>query len=94
MARLGVSSTIYVNVDTPNLGFTHFLGGEGGQLKKPPCILTSCFNFKHILTSFLKLPLFLGVLCCISSPTVATDEKKCKHKYKMYKIKCKKNKIL
>ena len=30
------------------------------------------------MTSFLKLPLFLGVLCCISSPTVATGEKKCK----------------
>ena len=28
-ARLGVSRTIYVNVDTPNLGFTffNFLGG-------------------------------------------------------------------
>ena len=27
MARLGVSRPIYVNVDTPNLGFTYFLGG-------------------------------------------------------------------
>ena len=32
-ARLGVSRTIYVNVDSPNLGFTYFLGG-GGAFKK------------------------------------------------------------
>ena len=28
LARLGVSGTIYVNVDSPNLGFTYFLGGS------------------------------------------------------------------
>ena len=31
-ARLGVSRTTYVNVDSPNLGFPYFLGGY--QLKK------------------------------------------------------------
>ena len=42
-ARLGVSRTIYVNVDSPNLGFTYFnfLGGGGGQLKKSPCMLSA-----------------------------------------------------
>ena len=37
-ARLGVSRTIYVNVDTPNLGFTYFNFLGGDQLKKPPCM--------------------------------------------------------
>ena len=38
-ARLGVSRTIYVAVDSPNLGFPyfHFLGGY--QLKETPCII-------------------------------------------------------
>ena len=36
MARLSVSRTIYVNVDTPNLGFTHFNFLGGYQLKKHP----------------------------------------------------------
>ena len=36
-ARLGVSRSIYVNVDTPNLGFTFFNFLGGGELKKPPC---------------------------------------------------------
>ena len=35
-ARLGVSRTIYVNVDSPNLGFTYFnILGEA-QCKKTP----------------------------------------------------------
>ena len=33
-ARLGVSRTIYVNADLPNLGFQYFLGGISE--KKPP----------------------------------------------------------
>ena len=37
-ARLGVSWTIYINVDTPNLGFTNFTFLGGYQLKKMPCI--------------------------------------------------------
>ena len=38
--RLGVSRTIYVNVDSPNLGFPYFnfLGGLPVK-KKTPCIL-------------------------------------------------------
>ena len=46
-ARLGVSRSIYVNVDTPNLGFTYFnffllfflffFFFWGGGEKKPPC---------------------------------------------------------
>ena len=35
-ARLGVSRTIYVNVDSPNLGFTYFNFLGGGQLKNHP----------------------------------------------------------
>ena len=37
-ARLGVSRTIYVDVDSPNLGFSYlnFLGGR--QSQKTPCI--------------------------------------------------------
>ena len=34
LARLGVSRPIYVNEDSPNLGFPYFLGGY--QLKKHP----------------------------------------------------------
>ena len=37
-ARLGVSRTIYVNVDSRNLGFTYFNFLGGGQSKKTPCI--------------------------------------------------------
>ena len=41
-ARLGVSWPIYVNVDSPNLGFTF----QGVPLKKTPCIFTThnCTN--------------------------------------------------
>ena len=47
-ARLGVSRTIYVDVDSPNLGFSYlnFLGGR--QSQKTPCITCVClktFNF-------------------------------------------------
>ena len=35
-ARLGVSRPIYVNVDTPNLGFPYFNFLGGYQLKKHP----------------------------------------------------------
>ena len=34
--RLGISRTIYVNVDSPNLGFTYFNFLGGYQLKKHP----------------------------------------------------------
>ena len=39
-ARLGVSRPIYVNVDSPNLGFPYFyfLGGVPVKKKKAPCI--------------------------------------------------------
>ena len=37
-ARLGVSRTIYVNVDSPNLGFPYFYFLGGYQWKKSPCI--------------------------------------------------------
>ena len=36
LARFGVSGTIYVNVDSPNLGFTYLNVLGGGQLKKHP----------------------------------------------------------
>ena len=46
--NLGVSKMIYVNLDSPNLGFPYFnfssslffffFFGGGGQLKKEPCI--------------------------------------------------------
>ena len=48
-ARLGVSRSIYVNVGTPNLGFTYF-NFLGGELKKPPCIL---LDHRAINTKFL-----------------------------------------
>ena len=37
MYGLGVSRTIYVNVDSPNLGFPYFLGEA--QCKKHPVIV-------------------------------------------------------
>ena len=37
-ARLGVSRPIYVNVDSPNLGFPYFNFLGGYQLKKTPCM--------------------------------------------------------
>ena len=36
LARLGVSRPIYVNVDSPNLGFPYFYFLGGYQLKKHP----------------------------------------------------------
>ena len=36
-ARLGVSRPIYVNVDSPNLGFPYFNFLGGYQWKKTPC---------------------------------------------------------
>ena len=41
-ARLGVSRPIYVNVDSPNLGFTYFNFLGGYQWKKSPCIMIEC----------------------------------------------------
>ena len=38
-ARLGVSRTIYVNVDSPNLGFSYFNFLGGYQRKKSPCMI-------------------------------------------------------
>ena len=37
-SRLCVSRTIYVNVDSPNLGFTYFNFSGEAQCKKTPCI--------------------------------------------------------
>ena len=37
-ARLGVSGTIYVNVDSPNLGFPYFNFLGEAQCKKTPCM--------------------------------------------------------
>ena len=37
-ARLGVSRPIYVNIDTPNLGFPYFNFLGGYQLKKHPAL--------------------------------------------------------
>ena len=39
LARLGVSRLIYVNVDSPNLGFPYFKLFRGVPVKKTPCIL-------------------------------------------------------
>ena len=38
LARLGVSRTIYVNVDSPNLGFSYSNFSGEAQCKKTPCI--------------------------------------------------------
>ena len=37
LTRLGVSRTIYVNVDSPNLGFPYFSFLGEAQCKKTPC---------------------------------------------------------
>ena len=39
LGRLGVSSPIYVNVDSPNLGFPYFNFLRGYQRKKHPVLL-------------------------------------------------------
>ena len=39
-ARLGESRTIYVNVDSPKLGFPYFNFLGGYQLKKTPSIMS------------------------------------------------------
>ena len=54
--RKGVSRTIYVNVDSPNLGFSNFLGG------------TSEKNTLYIIAATVQHPLeiaFLKVLTAI-----------------------------
>ena len=53
-ARLGVSRTIYVNVDSPNLGFPYFNFLGGGQLKKSPCIWKLCKELPHSVVSSLR----------------------------------------
>ena len=47
--NIGVSRTIYVNVDTPNLGFTYFnfLGGVGA-VKKTTLYFTQYFTHIYI----------------------------------------------
>ena len=53
----GVSRPIYVNVDSPNLGFTYFNFLGGGQLKKPPCIFQyTCLNV-NMLCPCLCVPI-------------------------------------
>ena len=42
-ARFGVSWTIYVNVDSPNLGFPYFNFLGEAQWKKLPCNLLMDF---------------------------------------------------
>ena len=57
-ARLGVSGTIYGNVDSPNLGFIYFkfLGGPV-KIKKTPCIVTITIfeNSSNIISEREKL---------------------------------------
>ena len=56
-ARLGVSRTIYANVDTPNLGFTYvFFGGGGAQLKNPLYVYTIVVIIVTILFTFYLFP--------------------------------------
>ena len=45
LASLGVSRRIYVNVDSPNLGFPYFNFLGEVQCKKTPCI---CFKLDHM----------------------------------------------
>ena len=47
-AWLGVSRPIYVNVDSPNLGFTYFNFLGGFQLKKTPCNICSMHNMHDL----------------------------------------------
>ena len=51
LARLGVSWTIYVNVDSPNLGFPYlnFLGEA--QCKKTPCICRCMPNILYLVVA-------------------------------------------
>ena len=44
-AKLGVSRPIYVNVDSPNLGFTYFNFLGGYQLKKHPVCMRALLLF-------------------------------------------------
>ena len=53
-ARLGVSGTIYVNVDSPNLGFPHFNFLGGYQLKKKCCALLSLENLTNKLLQLIE----------------------------------------
>ena len=49
LARLGVSRPIYVNVDSPNLGFPHFNFLGGYQWEKTPC------NFVYVCVLLFSL---------------------------------------
>ena len=44
LASLGVSRRIYVNVDSPNLGFPYFNFLGEAQCKKTPCISPNCWQ--------------------------------------------------
>ena len=49
LARLGVSRTIYVNIDSPNLGFPYFNFLGEAQFKITPCITDCTYYRKAVL---------------------------------------------
>ena len=61
LARLGVSRTIYVNVDSPNLGFPYFNFLGETQCKKTPCMLPK--GLQNNTKSARQPPLPLYTLC-------------------------------
>ena len=66
LARLGVSRTIYVNVDSPNLGFSYFNFLGEAQCKITPCISWLVFSEDEI--SVLWWLLEIITIYCVSSP--------------------------
>ena len=59
---LCVSRTIYVNIDSPNLGFPYFNLLGGYQLQKTPCIFMKICNF-GIFAIFLGLHTMKWICC-------------------------------
>ena len=56
--RLGVSRPIYVNVDSPNLGFPYFLGGY--LWKKTPCMSGLPWSWDDLLGCIVDLEFLRG----------------------------------
>ena len=62
---------MYVNVDTPNLGFTYFTFLGGGAVKKPPCIFYLYFLYNlcdESAAGFSRL----GSFCAPTAPGLSS----------------------
>ena len=61
-ARLGVSWPIYINIDSPNLGFPYFIFFRGGPVEKKPPYTSTIHIHIHNSTFVLFFTILLSVI--------------------------------